>query len=86
VVAKLTGWNHHSQWPGQAEKRALVTASPTDAQLDDDIRLLAQVRGRGRARGRGRGRGRGRDRGMGMVGARARVRVRVGRVRVRVSS
>ena len=74
MVAKLTGWNHHSQWPGQAEKRALVTASPTDAQLDDDIRLLAQVRGRGR------------DRGMGMVGARARARVRVGRVRVRVSS
>ena len=41
-VIKLTGWNHHTQWPGQAEKRTLVTASPTDAQLDDDIRLLAE--------------------------------------------
>ena len=41
-VAKLTGWNHHTQWPGQAGKATLVTASPTDAQLDDDIRLLAE--------------------------------------------
>ncbi|EOD38574.1 hypothetical protein EMIHUDRAFT_454612 [Emiliania huxleyi CCMP1516] len=29
-VAKLVGWNHHTQWP----------ASPTDEQLDADIALL----------------------------------------------
>lgn len=32
-VIKLTGWNHHTQWPGTG-------ASPTDAQMDADIALL----------------------------------------------
>ena len=42
-VVKLVGWNHHTQWPGQGEaERTFVTASPTDAQMDDDIRLLKQ--------------------------------------------
>ena len=34
-VLKLVGWNHHTQWPYTA-------ASPTDKQLDDDIRLLKE--------------------------------------------
>lgn len=32
-VLKLHGWNHHMQWPDTG-------ASPTDAQLDDSLRLL----------------------------------------------
>jgi len=32
-VAKLVGWNHHTQWP-------VTAASPTDEQLDADIALL----------------------------------------------
>jgi len=32
-VKKIVGWNHHTQWP-------VTAASPTDEQLDDDIRLL----------------------------------------------
>ncbi len=34
-VLKLMGWNHHTQWPYTA-------ASPTDEQLDEDIRLLKE--------------------------------------------
>lgn len=34
-VLKLMGWNHHTQWPYTA-------ASPTDQQLDEDIRLLKE--------------------------------------------
>lgn len=34
-VLKLKGWNHHTQWPYTA-------ASPTDEQLDQDIRLLKE--------------------------------------------
>ena len=34
-VLKLLGWNHHTQWPYTA-------ASPTDQQLDEDIRLLKE--------------------------------------------
>lgn len=30
---KLTGWNHHTQWPGTG-------AAPTDEQIDEDIALL----------------------------------------------
>ena len=39
---KLTGWNHHTQWPGDGDEEAQkrVTASPTDAQLDADVALL----------------------------------------------
>lgn len=32
-VIKLVGWNHHTQWPN-------TSASPTDDQLDADIKLL----------------------------------------------
>lgn len=41
-VLKLTGWNHHTQWPGQGNEaeQLKVTASPTDAQLDADVALL----------------------------------------------
>ena len=35
-VLKLVGWNHHTQWPYTA-------ASPTDEQLDEDIRLLKET-------------------------------------------
>ncbi len=34
-ILKLMGWNHHTQWPYTA-------ASPTDEQLDEDIRLLKE--------------------------------------------
>ena len=40
-VLKLVGYNHHTQWPGQGPTaRTFVTASPTDAQMDEDIALL----------------------------------------------
>ena len=32
-VTKLVGWNHHTQWP-------VTAASPTDGQMDADIKLL----------------------------------------------
>ena len=34
-VVKLTGWSHHTQWPGQGAERTFATASPTDAQMDE---------------------------------------------------
>ncbi len=34
-VVKLVGWNHHTEWPD-------TSASPTDAQMDDDIALLIE--------------------------------------------
>jgi len=34
-ILKLVGWNHHTQWPHTA-------GSPTDEQLDEDIRLLKE--------------------------------------------
>jgi hypothetical protein len=35
-VLKLVGWNHHTQFP-------YTGASPTDEQLDDDIRILKEL-------------------------------------------
>ena len=32
-ATKLVGWNHHTQWP-------VTAASPTDEQMDADIKLL----------------------------------------------
>jgi len=35
-VVKLTGWNHHTQWPESA-------ASPTEEDMDKDIQLLREA-------------------------------------------